>query len=77
MISYSPLWNTLKEKGETTYTLITKHGIDRRTIYKLKHNENVTTLTLEKLCLALDCPVQDIILITASPIITSEDATLS
>lgn len=29
MISCEPLWNTLKEKGETTYTLITKHNIDR------------------------------------------------
>ena len=63
MISYEPLWNTLKEKGETTYTLITKHGINRRTIFKLKHNESVTALTLETLCSALDCSVQDIIAI--------------
>jgi len=63
MISYEPLWNTLKEKGETTYTLITKHNIDRRTIYKLKHNESVTVLTLEKLCTALNCTVQEVIYI--------------
>ena len=64
MISYEPPWNTLKAKGETTYTLITKHNIDRRTIFKLKHNESVTVLTLEKLCLALDCSVQDVICIS-------------
>lgn len=64
MISYEPLWNTLRAKGETTYTLITKHNIDRRTIFKLKHNESVTVLTLEKLCLALNCPVQDILCIS-------------
>lgn len=64
MISYDPLWHTLKEKGETTYTLITKHGIDRRTIYKLKHNESVTALTLEKLCFALNCRVEDVICIS-------------
>ncbi|MGN0507250.1 MAG: helix-turn-helix domain-containing protein [Lachnospiraceae bacterium] len=64
MISYEPLWNTLKVKGETTYTLITRHNIDRRTIFKLKHNESVTVLTLEKLCLALDCSVQDVICIS-------------
>jgi len=57
----------MQAKGETTYTLIAKHGIDRRTIYKLKHDENVTTFTLEKLCLALNCSVQDIILITPNP----------
>lgn len=61
MISYAPLWETMKAKGETTYTLITKHGIDRRTIYKLKHNDNVTALTLEKLCHCLNCNVQDVI----------------
>jgi len=66
MISYAPLWDTMQAKDETTYTLITRHGIDRRTIYKLKHDENVTTFTLEKLCLALNCSVQDIILITPS-----------
>ena len=27
MISYAPFWKTLKEKGESTYTLINKHGI--------------------------------------------------
>lgn len=64
MISYEPLWNTLKTKGETTYTLITRHNIGRRTIFKLKHNESVTVLTLEKLCLALDCSVQDVICIS-------------
>jgi len=67
MISYAPLWDTMQAKGETTYTLIAKHGIDRRTIYKLKHDENVTTFTLEKLCLALNCSVQDIILIMPNP----------
>jgi len=71
MISYAPLWNTMKARGETTYTLITHHGIDRRTIYKLKHDENVTTFTLEKLCIALNCSVQDIILITPNQ---SEDS---
>ncbi len=68
MISYEPLWKTMEEKGETTYTLITRHGIDRRTIYKLKHNENVTTLTLEKLCFCLHCSVQDVISITPDPV---------
>ena len=64
MISYEPLWNTLKIKGETTYTLITKHNVDRRTIYKLKHNESVTALTLEKLCCILNCSVQEVISIS-------------
>ena len=64
MISYEPLWHTLKGKGETTYTLITKYGFDRRTIYRLKHNESVTALTLEKLCFTLSCRVEDVICIS-------------
>lgn len=63
MFNYEPLWNTLKKKGATTYTLITRHNIDRRTIHKLKHNESVTVLTLEKLCFALQCSVEDVICI--------------
>ena len=38
MISYAPLWKTLKEKGQSTYTLIFKHGISAATINKMKHN---------------------------------------
>ena len=63
MISYSPLWRTLTEKGESTYTLINKYGFNRRTIHMLRHDQSVTALTLEKLCLALNCSVQDIIYI--------------
>lgn len=67
MISYAPLWDTLKEKGETTYTLITRHHIDRRTIFKLKHDQSVTAITLEKICIALDCPVEKVLRITSDP----------
>ena len=63
MISYGPLWQTLAEKGESTYTLINKYGFNRRTIHMLRHDQSVTALTLEKLCLALNCSVQDIIYI--------------
>ncbi|MDF2537735.1 MAG: family transcriptional regulator [Herbinix sp.] len=64
MISYSPLWHTLKIKDETTYTLIHKHNIDPKIVHKLKHNQNVTLQTLERLCLTLHCQIQDIVLIS-------------
>ncbi len=61
MISYAPLWDTMKERGITTYTLITKHNINPRTINNLKHNRSITMDTLEKLCLILDCSPNDVV----------------
>ena len=61
MISYEKLWKTMKEKGFSTYTLREKCGIDSKTVRRLKANENITTKTLEKLCAALDCKIEDIV----------------
>ncbi len=64
MVDYSPLWNTMAEKSISQYYLI-KHGdIDNKTIYNLKRNENITMLTLEKLCRALDCTPNDVVKFT-------------
>ncbi|NLO86495.1 MAG: helix-turn-helix transcriptional regulator [Clostridiales bacterium] len=60
MISFDKLWETMREKGVTTYTLREKHNIDTRTIRRLKANENTTTDTLNALCMILDCTLQDI-----------------
>lgn len=65
MYSYEPLWKTMKKKDVTTYQLI-KQGIEKKTIYNLQHNANVTVLTLEKLCTILDCEVSDVIEIRKS-----------
>lgn len=61
MISYEPLWNTMKERNESTYTLIHKYNINPRTISRLKHNKNINVDTLEKLCKILNCTPNDII----------------
>ena len=58
MYDYSPLWQTMREMGITTYRLI-KEGIDKKTLSNLQHNKNVTVLTLEKLCTILNCSVQN------------------
>ena len=61
MIIFDKLWMTMKEKGVTTYMLREKSGIDSKTIRRLKHNENVETKTLDKLCSVLDCKIEDIV----------------
>mgnify|MGYP003558885992 FL=1 len=64
MISYEPLYRTMKEKGFTTYKLINEYGISRSLIDRLKHNRPITTVTLNDLCTILDCKVEDILLYT-------------
>lgn len=61
MVSYGPLWQTMREKGITTYALIEKHKIQSKTIYNLKHNKNISTATLEQLCDALKCTPNDVV----------------
>lgn len=60
MIIYDRLGKTMEEKGVTQYVLINTYGFSRATINSLKHNRNVTTLTLSKLCTILKCDLHDI-----------------
>ena len=61
MISYEPLWKTMKNRGVTTYTLIYKMGFSAYTITNLKRNKSITLNTMEKLCKVLQCTPNDIV----------------
>ena len=60
MIKFDRLSETMKKKGVTTYWLREKCVIDRKTIRHLKENDNIDTKTLNKLCAALDCGLDEI-----------------
>ncbi len=60
MIIYDKLWETMKEKGISTYQLREKCGIESKTVRRLRANDNIETKTLNKLCAALDCTLSDI-----------------
>lgn len=60
MIVFDRLWKTMEEKGVSTYALRETCGIDSKTIRRLKANENIETKTLDKLCAALSCRLEDI-----------------
>ncbi len=60
MIIFNKLWKTMEKKNVSTYLLREKCGIDSKTIRRLKANENMETKTLNKLCLVLDCKLEDI-----------------
>ena len=64
MISYEPFYNTLKEKGITTYKLIKHYGVSRSLLDRLKHNKPISTVTLNDLCVMLKCKVEDILVFT-------------
>ena len=61
MISYAPLWETMKRCGATTYTLQYKGNISSSTTRRLKAGESVSTNTLDALCQILHCDLADIV----------------
>lgn len=61
MISYKPFYETLYKKNITEYALIFKHGIPANTLHRMKHNEAITTKTLDILCTVLNCSVSEIL----------------
>ncbi len=60
MISYSKLWETMKQKGVSQYMLIKQYGVSPGQITRMKRNESVSTHTIEMFCRILDCQVSDI-----------------
>lgn len=61
MISYDPLWESLKRKGISTYTLIKNYSFSRGTLDSLKQNGNVSTATLNDLCNILSCRIEEVL----------------
>lgn len=60
MISYEPLFQTMKRKGISTYEL-EKRGFSRSIYYAMKKGEGVSVYTINRLCAILQCDVSDII----------------
>lgn len=61
MISYAPLWETMKRKKISTYALVNNHGFSRGTLDSLKQNRNISTATLNDICAILNCRVEDVL----------------
>ena len=60
MIRFERLWETMEKKGVSTYQLRERCGIDSKTVRRLKANDNIETKTLNKLCTALQCRLDEI-----------------
>ena len=59
MISYEPLFQTMKKKRISSYELA-KRGFPRSTYYAIKQGKSITTNTINQLCSLLNCKVSDI-----------------
>ena len=60
-ISYKPLWKLLVDKDLKKKDLCELAGISPASVTKMGKCGHVTTETLEKICHALDCRVEDIL----------------
>lgn len=59
LISYKPLFNTMRAKGITSYKL-EKMGFSRTNYYSIKNGNSINSTTVDSLCRLLDCNVSDI-----------------
>lgn len=59
-ISYKRLWKLLIDKDMKKKDLQRVAGVSAASITKLGKNENVNTEIIEKICVALQCDVGDI-----------------
>ncbi|MCB6611095.1 helix-turn-helix domain-containing protein [[Clostridium] symbiosum] len=60
MISYEPLFRTMKEKNITAYQL-NKMGFSNTTYHSIKRGNGITMKTLNTLCELLDCDITDVV----------------
>ena len=61
MISYEPMWETMRRKKITTYSLIKDYHFSKGTLDSLKQGRNISTMTLNDICRILDCRVEDVL----------------
>ena len=72
-ISYNPLWKMLIDKGMNKKDLREKSGISTASIAKLGKGENITTDVLLRICEALDCNINDIMVTLPDELAESEE----
>ena len=60
MISFERLWKIMEQRNISTYYLRVQCSIDSKTLRRLRANENTETKTLNKICAALGCRLEDI-----------------
>ncbi len=60
-VTYKKLFHLLIDRGITTTELTEKAGFSANILTRLRRNQYVSLDSIEKICLALDCKVDDIL----------------
>lgn len=60
MISYQPLWATMKNRGISQYKLVKDYHFSTGQLDRLRKNDSVSTNTLDMLCSILDCKLEEV-----------------
>lgn len=72
-ISYNRLWKLLIDKGMKKSDLRKVANVSSSSLAKLGKGENVTTDVILKICIALDCRVEDIMEIIKDETLASQE----
>lgn len=60
MISYRPLFKTMKTKNISSYQLTTKMGFSKGKYSNIQQGKGINSHTVNQLCQLLDCRVEDV-----------------
>ena len=60
-VSYDKMFHLLVDKRITNAQLADKAGVSANIITRIKNNQYISLESVEKLCMALDCSVDDIL----------------
>ncbi|EMJ5406709.1 TPA: helix-turn-helix domain-containing protein [Clostridioides difficile] len=61
MISYAPLWKLLIDKKIKKMEFVNISSISISVLGRLGNDKSVSMDTMEKICLALDCKIEDVV----------------
>lgn len=61
MITFEPLYSTLKRKELTLGKLAERLGITYVSLHDMMNNPNTRVSYIERICLALDCEINDVV----------------
>lgn len=63
-VSYTKLWKMLIDRNMKKKDLAKLAGVSNTSLAKMKHNQNITMDVLDKICIALECNIGDVVDIT-------------
>ncbi len=60
-VSYKKLFKLMIDRDMKKGELVKKSGVAYSTLLKLSNGDNVNMGVIEKICLALDCKIEDVV----------------